>query len=772
MENKNLKINIREIVISKEVEGNAFCDVFVYEPENIAEQSLGNLCIVGEVSNLTDNSSYLINLLASTLKKEFYSNTKRTSLESLEAGLHKANVTLAEFTEQGNVGWIGNLHMACLIFKNNELHFSRVGKIKTFLIRDFQVTDIGQNLLDSERPDPLKTFANIASGTLEVGDTLVLGTSKVFETFSLEKIKKEITKLDLDEFASLIQESIEDSEEIDTAGLLAVKIGEKNKKEAMSHYDISENIGAALEQKKAAAEKKDIILPPYEQKDDLKTLLKKENIIFNDDDQTNDQTDRAIKKSFYNKIKAFSKTIFDKRKLIIFIKTTVVKLFHVFRKLASRIVCFLKTETLPVFIELSGKTLNKIMKFAKKTIMKNGNSVADLTRQVINPKSRVGLFKKLRGKLKSKKTVWAVMLILIILFAADLVWIKYQKDKEAEFEHYNELLVLASQKESEAEQAIVYQDFDKARGLLKTANDLSFQVISFQDLENQARELRQKIRNHTDKIDRVNRLANPKLVLDFERIGSESEADGLIKADNEFYSFGSGNNSIYRLDLTKGLASRILADSDSLGHFRAATFLSGTEEIAFVTDTPSLATFDFNNGDLKKAEINFASDNSKAKDIGSFGTNIYLLDSENNQIYKHARSLGGFRVGKEWIADGQNVDLKNAISLTIDGDIFVLKSSGEIEKYSRGVRENFVVSPLTDLFNGPTKIYTETGFDYLYILDPQNRRVVQYDKTTGELVNQYISEKFDNLKDVLIDNQEKTMYLLCGKKVFEVEILE
>ena len=773
MENQKLKITAREIVVSKEKEDNAFCDVFIYEPENVAEQSLGNLCIVGEVSNLTDNSSYLINLLASVLKKEFYSNTKKTSLEALESGLHKANVTLAEFTEQGNAGWIGNLHMACLVFKGGELHFGKAGKIKTFLIRDFQATDIGQNLLGSEKPDPLKTFANIASGTLESGDALILGTPRVFEIFSLEKIKEEITKLDMDEFASLIQESIENSEEIDIAGLLAIKIGEEDEKEALPHYDIDENISAALKQKEAAAKSRNIILPPYKQKDDLKALLEREGIISGGDEIENkieSETGGEMEKSLRGKIKAFSKKIFSKRELAIFIRAAGIKAFHIFKKILGKTVYFLKTEILPRLIGFSKTALGKIWKIIKRAIAGSGDSAAEFARRAVDSESRAGLFQKTKKKLSSKKTIAVILLVLAAFLAGDIILVKYQKDKKAEFDHYNEMLASASQKESEAEQAIIYQDFDRARELLRAAGDLSSQVVLFQDLENQARELRQKIKNHADKIDRVNRLDNPKLVLDFSRVGSEAEADGLIKAGGELYSFGSGNNSIYRLNLAEGSASRILANSDSLGHFKSAALLSGTGEIVFATDTPSLAIYDFDASSFKKAEISFVSDNSKIEDIGSFGANVYLLDSENNQIYKHARSLGGFRIGKEWIAAGQNTDLKNAVSLAIDGNIFILKSGGEIEKYSRGVKKEFAVSSLIEPLNNPTKIYTETDFDYLYVLDPRRQRVVQYDKTTGELANQYVSEKFGDLKDVVIDEEEEKMYLLDGKKVFEVEI--
>ena len=765
---KNLKINIREVVVSKEAEDNAFCDVFVYEPENVAEQFLGSLCIVGEVSNLTDNSSYLINLLASVLKKEFYSNTKRTSLESLEASLHKANVTLTEFTEQGNTGWIGNLHMACMVFKGNELHFSKAGKIKTFLVRDFQATDIGQDLLEGEKPDPFKTFANIASGTLEVGDILILGTPKVFEVFSLERMKEEITKLDLDEFASLIQESIADSEEIDIAGLLAVKVSEKDKRETLPHYKID----VLPKQEEGVEENQNIILSSHKQKEDLKILPENQNIISDDNNLTEGQAERGTEKPFYNKIKIFPKTIFGKRKLADLVWTAATRLFHIFGKIISKIIYFLKTETLPVLTKLGKKAFNKIEKIAKRVVVKGKDSAIGFARQIVDSESRTNLNHRLKRKLSSKKIILVVMFVLIIFFAADIVWIKHQKNKKAEFEYYNELLLSASQKESESEQAIIYQDFNKARELLKEADSLSSQVIPFRDLENQARELRQKIKSHSDKVDHINRLGDPELVLDFARVAPGAEADGLVKTGSEIYSFSSENNGIYRLNLTEKSVSRILADSDSLGHFKTATFLSGTKEIIFVTDTPSLAIFNLDKSSLKKAETSFTSDNSGIKDISSFGANIYLLDTENNQIYKRARSLGGFRAGKEWIIAGQKANLKDAVSLAIDGDIFVLKSNGEIEKYSRGVKKDFSASSLIEPLDNPTKIYTEIDFDYLYVLDPRHKKIVQYDKATGELVNQYTSEKFDDLKDIIIDSQENRMYLLNGKKIFEVEILK
>ena len=243
---KEEKLEVREIVFCKEEE-NSFCDIFIYEPENIEEQKLGNLYIVGEIVNFSENSSYLVNLLASIIKKEFYSKPKRSTMESLEAGLHKANATLSGFAEQGNVDWIGNLNMICGAYKENELYFSHVGGVKTLLVRDGQITDIGKNIAKEEKPHPFKTFANIASGEIEKNDLILLSTPEFFNIFSLEKIRQLSSSLDINELTETIYDAVEQEEDITTVGLLVMKIGnekqDKKKKKLFEkeEFEIEEN---------------------------------------------------------------------------------------------------------------------------------------------------------------------------------------------------------------------------------------------------------------------------------------------------------------------------------------------------------------------------------------------------------------------------------------------------------------------------------------------------------------------------------------------------
>ncbi|MFZ2970221.1 MAG: hypothetical protein WA063_03680, partial [Minisyncoccia bacterium] len=250
MENSNqeTKTNIKEIVFSGENE-KSFCDIFIYEPENIEEKSLGSLYIIGEIVNLPENSSYIVNLLASIIKKEFYSNKKRTGLEALEAGLNKANSTLSDLAERGNIEWIGNLNMTCAVHSQKELHLSQAGKIKTLLIRNGQISDIGKNVILGKNPHPFRTFANIASGELEINDLVLFATPELFKVLPLEQISKLSTSLDFESFTNKIQELVSQDESINTLAALLVNIEKKDEEIRLPHTKINALSGITPEKK-------------------------------------------------------------------------------------------------------------------------------------------------------------------------------------------------------------------------------------------------------------------------------------------------------------------------------------------------------------------------------------------------------------------------------------------------------------------------------------------------------------------------------------------
>jgi len=196
MDERNLNLYFREIVYRKSSAKNkSVCGVFSYEAINVEEAKLGNLYLVEKISNFPSkkhkNFDFLLNLLASAIKREFYSDPQRSTLEALESALQSANIYLADFAKKGHKEWIGNLDFVCLAFSQNKIHISQVGKMFICLVRGNTMTNIARKFSSKvKKPQPLKTFFNIASGSLQENDKIIITSSDILEIASSQKIKE------------------------------------------------------------------------------------------------------------------------------------------------------------------------------------------------------------------------------------------------------------------------------------------------------------------------------------------------------------------------------------------------------------------------------------------------------------------------------------------------------------------------------------------------------------------------------------------------------
>ena len=814
--NKEISVEVREIVFSSEEE-KSFCDVFVYEPENIGEQALGNLYIVGEITNVSENSSYLVNLLASIIKKEFYSNTKRTIIESLEASLHKANATLSDIAEQGNIDWIGNLNMICAVHSKNELHLSQTGNCKTLLIRSGQITDIGKKIIKEEKTHPFRTFANIASGELEIGDIALFATPEFFNVFSLEKLKKLSLSLDFNEFVEKLQDSLDQEKEIDTAGSLIMKIRKEKQEENKLSYtqiepvieeayeeetvpvlqeemkkdaderikkwaekgsdnvfekekiDINANIsefgetaGGQIFQKKEKVSLENII-KEYEEKEGEGSEEKKETEIFErtEEEIDNDKTeiikedqykengvslDDLIEKSDYSEEKSKSGIL---EKLL---------------KTLSSISSFIKIKIVALITNLIRKTTQKTDNDILKEV--STGTEAESSRRV----------KLIPVKSKHLLVIFAIIAVVLVW---NIISTNYQKGENDKFEEYSSVLSQAESKINEVESIVIYGDFEMARELLTSAKMSALEVKNEYDkLDNEADVLLKKIQVQFDRVDLVDRIDNLKVAIDLSQTDKLKNAGGITKVGKEYYISSLSDNSLRQADFENNKVDIIQTEiGEDVGKFKVSTAMEKTGEIIFLTDSNKIVAFNVKKKELSSRDIEFSNSISDAKNIASYSSYLYLLKPDSNQIYKHTRLASGFGEGKIWIEDPE-ADIRNAVSLAIDGSIYVLKSDGSVDKYLRGSKfksddnNDFSIEKLGDPISNPTEIYTRSNLEHLYITEPQKNRVILFDKISGKLIKQYISESFADLKNVVVDDKEEKMYVLSGSKVFEVEIEE
>lgn len=764
----NIEIKTVELTIApKNEKSRAFLDTCVFEPENIEEQNLGNLYITGEITKISSNSEYLINLLVSTIRKEYYFNTGRSPIESLEQSLSKTNEVLADFAEQGNIEWIGNLHIVIAVLKNDTLYFSQTGLAQTFLLRDQDVINIGQDLVSDPKPHPLKTFSNIASGQISENDKIVLATSEFKNIATEAKIRKIFSEGVNEYFEEKIDSNLGKNINAAIIFLEAVK---KASSSGINFIKIPtrpnlENLGIKPKQSSRELDLRET------QKFTPKFPGGQDRV----DEVISELNSQELEIPVSQKIKKAAKAV---KFFVENFKKIIIAICAIIRK----IIIFAYLSLKPKISALINYLLRKSDDFAEKAAIKIRSVsvfaiIIEKTENAINAAK-----KKINGiipqfikniSFRNKIIITAALVIMAAaVFSASLYNEKRKEENNARL--YSSLLETAQKAEKDAEIAEaneIYQGKDKTIGFIRIALSTCEKIIQSGYFVNEARTIKESALKQMDKVEGIARMNDISEIYNFAAHSKNIRADGLVLLSKKLYSFNSDNNAIYKYDLAQKTGEIMAVNSKDIGHLKIAKIANSG--IIFFTDLPGAASYESSKSDIKKLSIKFAENESDIADIAVYKQNsaLYAISKNDNEIYKHVSIAAGFAAGVKWLKEPEGSPLANPVSLAIDGDIYVLQnnSANPILKLTKGLKNEF---PAPDLFiplNEAVKIATEIGAKNLYILDPKNKRVVVIAKT-GKVVKQFISEKFDNLTDIAIGPAEKEIYLLNGASVYEIAL--
>ena len=166
---------------------------------------------------------------------------------------------------------------------------------------------------------------------------------------------------------------------------------------------------------------------------------------------------------------------------------------------------------------------------------------------------------------------------------------------------------------------------------------------------------------------------------------------------------------------------------------------------------------------IRLAEISFPSSQAEITGFAVYNRRLYALDAKDNTIFRNDSIKTGFGLGQDWLKD-KSVSLQNGTDLTIDGDVFITKNNGEIDKFTSGVPQPFSLSGLDPALATASLVWTYTDIPYLYILEPAQKRLIIFEKN-GHFVGQYTSDSFSNPTGFSIDYAAKTAFILDSGKL-------
>ena len=164
------------------------------------------------------------------------------------------------------------------------------------------------------------------------------------------------------------------------------------------------------------------------------------------------------------------------------------------------------------------------------------------------------------------------------------------------------------------------------------------------------------------------------------------------------------------------------------------------------------------------------------QDLATYVRYLYLLSPQNNQILKYERLSNRYGPPSEYNVNGS---LETAVDMTIDSDVYVLKTGGEVIKLFRGETRPFTVRNLpVDALKTTTKIVKATDRGNFYFLDPENARIIvtRTDDDSGEslYLKQYVLEgdQVGTLQDLYVDPEETQLIILDEKRLFSINLQE
>jgi hypothetical protein len=380
-------------------------------------------------------------------------------------------------------------------------------------------------------------------------------------------------------------------------------------------------------------------------------------------------------------------------------------------------------------------------------------------REPLRIKDLLFKLKGIRG-FKPQKNLMVIAATVLLVFLVG-IGVKFIANYEsAATRELREQLSIAREALVNADTFLLQGERQTAAEFLKKAQESVQKVLSSEskNFRSDAQFLLADIQEKQMQVENAKKVV-PQLLADLGVKNDHLEAAGLLALKGGLFVYDL--NQVYktvRNIVEKGLP---LVDKESI---LAASMREDQNTLLFLTDSPRV--IEYREGII--APMSTEDDSWKRGiDLKTYGRFVYELDPVENQIWKYERRRANYSPA---IAYNQGADLSRAVSIAIDGAIYVLSDDGSLQKVFRGLKTEYAFRELpSTAFSGKNlKIHTSANLDFLYVLDPDNARILVFVK--GEVFATYKKQIiFDtpDVRDFVIDESGQKVNILTKDKIYE-----
>lgn len=376
------------------------------------------------------------------------------------------------------------------------------------------------------------------------------------------------------------------------------------------------------------------------------------------------------------------------------------------------------------------------------------------------------------GRGKSKRVIITVFLLLVVLFITSLVLGIGKKEQEKREARFNQVQKLAEAKYQEGKELTDLNPALSVKTLREAQEAVKNELANLEEKSPNREKLLallSKIEEGLQTSLHISTLSEVPVFFDLTLIKDAALGDSMSLFEQNVVVLDKKNNSLYRITIDKK-QSELLGALFSGPVHEAVGALS-----AFVVDDNGINRILLASppgGEVnKKKETVLEKDNDWGQmgAISYFAGNLYILDKSKAGIYKYQGISDGFTSKKNYLGPGVEPDFNNAVSMAIDGAVWVLFSDGRINRFLQGAPQAFSIAGLDMPLVTPKTLFTNDENKNLYLLDSGNSRVVVISKE-GNYLSQYKWEGIKDATDMVVSEKEGKILLLTESKIYGIEI--
>ena len=764
-------------ILSRQKSPNRVTLVSIFKPQNKEQKDHGVIYFIIEILYNDPTMGRVAKLIERTIIDKYYENLD-DGLESLEVALKAVNEKLLSIADEGEIGWIGKINAAIAILEKNVLHITQTGTVEAYLIRENKITHVTENLsAPSEKTNPIKTFVNIASGDLKIGDKVIMSTSELFYHFSLDDLRRINAKFPPAIAATYIVKMLR-KEEIESINTLILELAESE--------DDQNSIGRRLliEEKNLVEQYNKKVVPAWKS---LLSFSKKG--VQKSIEKTKDVYGGRIAPTVNQITKEANKRVSEKLEEITSSDNTGAK-ENKSRSLIG-ILDKIKKPSQPVEPEApvfqraeTKKTSGRGKKKIEEIITEDQQNIFEAPKNTpirkiyfLVSKTYIKISDPIKkSKKKSQFFMTLAILLVVILLVSGTVSYRQKVviDNRNKIEQaYNNL----KNKTEGAVKANQLGDTKKAQSLLEEARNDIKGISSSSYMKDQIKALEIEINTATESVFNIQRFEEITPIANFTQIDQTIKVDSLIKIGDKLITIDKERHK----GVSFSTDSKAIESIPSLtfdGTVEKTTPLNDKSVIAMLTGNPdSLYIYNSKVGTTEKVKQITEEPWPKAKAISSYLNNVYMLVPTDGQVYRYTSLINSYSNKNPYLVD-KNIDLTNAVDLSIDGSVYILMKTGDVMKFSTGEKVEFNIHGFPQIFNeqekgndakmlDPIRIIATESIPYIYIVDKGAKRVVVFDKE-GAYRTQYVSSKWSDIKDFTVDGN--TGYLLSGTELYQISL--